>query len=91
MTLLEAMSLSKPCIVTNVGGNPEIIINDVNGKVVPNEATQEFASAMIELLEDPLLRNRLGENGHSRFREYFSVDTMVDNYMSVYSTLIKGS
>jgi len=35
MTLLEAIAMNKPVIVTNVGGNPEVVINLETGMTVP--------------------------------------------------------
>lgn len=84
MTLLEAMSLSKPCIVTDAGGNREIIKNKENGFVSENDNEFQFSQAMKCLLESPHLIKRFGENGKLRFCENFVSDTMVENYKQLY-------
>ena len=46
MTLLEAMSLGKPCMNTNAGGNAEVITHNVNGLVSRNNDLMGFAGNM---------------------------------------------
>jgi len=50
MTLLEAMSLSKCCVVTAVGGNVEIIQDQENGLIVESDNTAQLADAMRSFL-----------------------------------------
>ncbi len=84
MTLLEAMSLSKPCIVTDAGGNPEIIIDQQNGLVTPNGCCSSFSHAIETLSSSPLKLKAMGENGYNIFCEKFSANTMVSHYSSIY-------
>ena len=84
MTLLEAMSLSKPCVVTDVGGNPEIVIDNKMGLVVPSDDSDAFSSAIIKLLSDNEKRNVFGEAARYRFLKHFSVEHMIEKYQSLY-------
>jgi glycosyltransferase involved in cell wall biosynthesis len=84
MTLLEAMSLSKACIVTDVGGNPEIIVNKVSGLVIPSDDENELVTACELLLKDSNLRKILGDAGRSQFEERFTVHCMLRNYLDIY-------
>ncbi|HED36472.1 MAG TPA: glycosyltransferase [Gammaproteobacteria bacterium] len=84
MTLLEAMSLSKPCIVTAVGGNPEIVENKVNGLVTPSDDKDTLVTACDLLLEDRQLRKKLGGAGRAKFEEKFTVKSMIKNYQEIY-------
>lgn len=84
MTLLEAMSLSKPCVVTNVGGNPEIIIHGETGLVVSSDDGDAFARSIMQLLADGVQKNKLGESGRLRFLKYFSAAHMIESYQSLY-------
>ena len=61
MVILEAMASGLPVIATNVGGVPEIVSD--NGIIVPNEDVDEFASAMIKIIEDYSLRKDMGYKG----------------------------
>jgi glycosyltransferase involved in cell wall biosynthesis len=84
MTLLEAMSFSKPCVVTDAGGNPEIVLNGKTGVVTPNHNTQAFTAGIYSLLEDEVLRTNMGLAGRSRYEEMFTVERMVSTYQEIY-------
>lgn len=89
MTLLEAMSISKPCVVTDAGGNPEIIENKTNGLVTPNDEAEAFANAIIAIAKDPSLKERMGSESFNRFGKLFSAKAMVDQFQELYSTITK--
>jgi len=89
MTLLEAMSLSKPCVVTHAGGNPEIILNGGNGFVTPNDDSSEFAQAIIRLCNDASLRKKMGEASRLRFKDEFSTTTMTGQFAKLYAELME--
>jgi glycosyltransferase involved in cell wall biosynthesis len=84
MTLLEAMSLSKPCVVTDAGGNPEIVVNGKNGFVTPNDHAKEFAHGMIKTLETILNSNDLNIASKERFDSFFSENSMNEKYQALY-------
>jgi len=84
MTLLEAMSLSKACIVTDVGGNPEIIEDNVSGLVTPSDDEKRLITACDLLLKDSKLRKKLGDAGRAQFEERFTVQSMLKNYQDIY-------
>lgn len=84
MTLLEAMSLGKPCIVTDAGGNKEIVAHQVNGLVTPNDDCQAFSQAMLNLALDKTLLDNYGQAGAKRFDDLFSVANMSHQYKKCY-------
>lgn len=74
---LEAMYFSKPVIAVNSGGPTETVVNDVTGFLC--EPTSEtFARAMLALLLNPELGERLGEAGRKRFETKFSFDAFTE-------------
>lgn len=87
MTLLEAMACGKPSVVTNVGGNPEIVEDNLSGLICPNDDTEAFHTAMRSLIDDPSLAKRLGEAGRQRYQEQFSVSNMCREYQNIYQSL----
>ena len=87
MTLLEAMSFHKPCVVTDAGGNPEIVLHEETGLVSKNEDEAAFAESMMRLVEDESLRMKLGDTGRKRYEEYFSVSSMANQYEAIYEGL----
>jgi glycosyltransferase involved in cell wall biosynthesis len=85
MTLLEAMSLSKPCVVTDAGGNSEVILDNYNGFVTPNREIQPFVESMLILAKDEELRNKFGKNSYQRFNDIFTNQAMSRTFMSIYN------
>ncbi|MEL7043675.1 MAG: glycosyltransferase [Pseudomonadota bacterium] len=85
MTLLEAMSLGKPCVVTSVGGNPEIVLDRQSGTVTPSDQAQPFADAISELLNNHGLLSRLGQGASDRFSDRFTYEHLVESYAGVYA------
>lgn len=86
MTLLEAMSLGIPAVVTDVGGNPEIVVNEETGLLTPPGDMQAFTDALCRL-RDSVLKQRLSENAKRRFAECFSAVTMSSQYLELYKKL----
>ncbi|PKG92996.1 glycosyltransferase [Paraglaciecola sp. MB-3u-78] len=84
MTLLEAMSLGKPCIVTDAGGNKEVIQNGENGTVTENDSTQQFAKAILTLINDSSLYNQYHQASHRRFDLCFEASIMVSQFEKMY-------
>lgn len=88
MTILEAMAFSKPCIVTDAGGNPELVINKETGLVTKNNDSMGFSEAISSLARDAKKRKSLGHNGKSRFLKLFTEQHMVNAYQSTYREAI---
>jgi len=84
MTLLEAMSIGKPCVVTDAGGNPEIIKQGINGFVTLNDDANAFAEAIIKISSDEDKKNKMSTQSQHRFNKYFSAESMVDQFTHVY-------
>lgn len=89
MTLLEALSLSTPCIVTDAGGNPEIIENNFNGLVTPNKDVDAFAKAIVQLSTENLTVMQV--NARQRFETRFTNKAMVKRYATIYSNMVGGN
>ena len=87
MTLLEAGAARLPCVVTDVGGNSEIVADGETGIVVPAGDEEAFAEALFKLVENKELRVRFGRAARKRVCERYSVKSMVGAYVSVYEEL----
>jgi len=91
VVVLEAMAGAKPMVITSVGENARVVINEQSGLVVPARSPQALADALTRLLDDVDLRHRLGAAAQQRFGELFTVQQMVHNYERLYSQLIQGA
>jgi glycosyltransferase involved in cell wall biosynthesis len=84
MTLLEAMSIGKPCIVTHAGGNPEIVLDQVTGLVTPNDDEAAYAQAIVKLADNTKLQTQFSHAAKLRFEQQFSIPNMAQAYQSIY-------
>jgi glycosyltransferase involved in cell wall biosynthesis len=86
--LLEMMAAGLPCIVTDVGGNPEAVIDEVTGLLVPAKDPGAIARAILRLAHDPDLRRRMGLAGRTRVQQNFSLEACLDSYEALYSSIM---
>lgn len=87
--LIEAMATAKPVVATNSGGAPEIVVPNETGLLVPPEDAQGLAEALLQLLSDGALRERLGAAGLARAREHFDVRRVVAQVQGIYEEMLK--
>jgi glycosyltransferase involved in cell wall biosynthesis len=87
MTLLESMAASIPSIVTDVGGNPEIVKDNITGFLTPQGDASKMAERISFLLENPDIACKMGMAAQARFEEIFSVRAMVSAYERFYNEL----
>jgi len=62
------MAVGRPVVAARCGGIPEVVEDQVTGLLVTPGDVQGFSSAVIQLLEDPALGERLGKAGRQRRR-----------------------
>jgi glycosyltransferase involved in cell wall biosynthesis len=67
---LEALAAGKPIVATAVGGNVEVVVDGVNGFLVPADEPAALAAAMRRLLREPTLAERMGRQSAQRARRY---------------------
>jgi len=82
MSIVEAQSMGIPVIATNVGGIPEIVLDGVNGYLVP--PNPEIIAAKIESLFDENQKNQMQKEARKVFQEGFTACAMDKAYEEVY-------
>jgi sugar transferase (PEP-CTERM/EpsH1 system associated) len=87
-TILEAMASGLPVIATNVGGNPELVLDGETGMLVPPSDPLAMSDAIHSYLKDPAKLARHGQAGRKRVEEHFSIERMVNGYLSVYDEVL---
>lgn len=89
-TLLEAMSAGLPVVACAVGGNPEVVVDGVTGRLVPSGDVNRFADALADYVENALLRHQHGEAGREVVKNRFSMASMQVAYAAIYARLCAG-
>jgi glycosyltransferase involved in cell wall biosynthesis len=80
VSILEAMSMAKPVVATNVGSIREAVSNGVTGYLVNPGDVAALADRVVELLDDPLRSVEMGSAARDVVSERWSVDAMVRRY-----------
>jgi sugar transferase (PEP-CTERM/EpsH1 system associated) len=88
-TILEAMACGVPVVATDVGGNRELVEDQVTGVIVPSDDATTLARQMVSLALDARARVAYGAAGRQRVCERFSLDAMVDAYTGVYDHVLR--
>lgn len=88
MALLEAMAAGVAVAVTDVGGNPEIVVNDETGWVVASDSVEDMTRAILESIRDGPKRTRFAQAGKRRFDERFTLERMIEAYRRSYLDLL---
>jgi sugar transferase (PEP-CTERM/EpsH1 system associated) len=86
-SLLEAMASGVAVVATAVGGNPEIIVDGESGLLFPVGDAGALAEHLLHLEGQPAMRKQLAERAIQRVREEFSLQSMVQQYEQLYSSL----
>lgn len=72
--ILEALTSGKPVVATRVGGNGEILTDGVSGLLVPPMDSEQLARAILRVIEEPGLSERLIQGGMARVRDEFDFE-----------------
>lgn len=84
-SIIEALALGKPCVVSDCDGNRDLIQNEYNGYVIQNEDISEFESKIKLLLKDPKLLNEISKNAKSSFVEKYDIKKNILKLEEIYS------
>lgn len=84
MALEEGMSLSKPAIVSDFGGNIYMVKNNENGLVVAKKDADALALALSECMSDLQFCREMGAHAHERFEKEFTAERMTQQLEALY-------
>lgn len=82
-TAVEAMSLKKPVIASNIGGLKEIIKNNKNGFLIRLNDHKLFRRKIMYLLKNPKKSKIMGVNGFRRYKNYYTSKKMAKKYSNI--------
>ena len=83
-SIIEAMGAGLPCVVSDVGGNGELIENFVNGFTFEKDNFEQFIEKLQLVIDSSELRSEMGQASKEKANAAFSIDAMLDNYQLLY-------
>ena len=87
VVLIEAMELGLPIIASNVGGIPDVVVNNESGILVPEKDPVALADAIKRIESDPQYTARLLEGARNRIAEHFTWDNITRRQIEIYEQL----
>ncbi|MDN6565445.1 MAG: glycosyltransferase family 4 protein [Actinomyces sp.] len=82
IVFLEASAAGLPVIAGDSGGAPETVLEDVTGTVVGGRDEDALIDALVDLLQDPAKRERLGRAGREWMEAEWTWPHLVDRLVS---------
>lgn len=86
-TLIEAMAMQLPVISTRFSGIPELVVDGSTGVLVEPDNVPELAEAMQKLLDNPVLRHRMGQAGRQRVVQNFAIERSAARLYEIFASL----
>lgn len=87
LTPIEAFSVGKTVVATDVDGTNEIIANNYNGILVKSKDSESMSNAIIKLIENDSLRKELENNARITYSDKFDFDKLCSKYYKFYTTV----
>jgi len=87
-SILEAMAVGLPVVTTDVAGTSELVVNGQTGYVVSQGDVDSLARAMVTLVADKQLRQRMGQAGRERIEHEFSFMHRLQRIEELYARVV---
>jgi glycosyltransferase involved in cell wall biosynthesis len=89
LAVLEAMAAGRPVVVSDVGGNSELVIHGLNGFLFPRRDPVLLAEQVALLVVNPRLRRKMGLEGRKWVEREFTLDRMITRLESVFQRTVR--
>lgn len=86
-SLIDACAVGRPIVTTNSIGCKDVVDDGVNGFLVPIKDSGALAEKLRILIEDKSLRERMGKAAREKAEREFSLETVVNRHLEIYSNL----
>lgn len=83
----EAMACGVPCIVTDIPGARDLIVDNESGLLVPSGSAEKIAEAIRSLMNDRIKLQKLAKASRERIIKEFNVDTYVSYFDKLFTSL----
>ena len=90
VSLIEAQAANKPIVSTNVGGIENIVSPDITALLSTQNDIDAFSKNLLLLIQDPILRLKMGNNGWEQVKDKFHVNRLVNDTRNLYHKLLES-
>lgn len=90
LVLAESIACGTPAVTFEIGGCPEIIRDNVSGRLVKPFDIEDFAGKILELLDQPEKLESLSQTARQLAEEYFDIKVMASRYFKLFSRIVEG-
>lgn len=87
--LLEAMAAGLPVVSTRVEGVEDVVTDGVHGLLVPSEDPDALKDALLQLMDNPQLRTKMGAASRDHILGSYTTDIMFDKYYELMTHLLE--
>ena len=91
LALLEGMSLGKPAVVTDFGGNPGVVEDGVNGYLVPTHNAEAIAERLCRLFTDDELYETMSKESVGIYKQKFTAEKYAEKIEAIYRSFVDKS
>lgn len=85
LSIIEALASGTPTIASNVGGNPELIKNDINGLLFEYADVNKLAELLTLLIQDKSLYQKFSQESIALFESQFAIERCTKKYLEEYA------
>ena len=86
--VIEAMAAGLPIVCSDIPGNNQLVTHGIHGLLSAIEDREAFRNNIIQLLESPDLRARMGAAGKKKIEDEYTWRAVADRYQKAYSSLL---
>jgi L-malate glycosyltransferase len=90
VAILEAAACGLPVVVSRVGGLPEVVEDGIMGLIVEKDNAEQFATALLTLVENPALCQQMGKSGRQHIIENYEWQDSVRILETIYQSMIQS-
>ena len=87
LTAIEAMAAARPVVLTDVGGNRELVTSGAAGVIVPPGDAPALAQALLALLDDPQRRATMGRVARTHVWPAYSIEAIAAQHEALYESI----
>jgi glycosyltransferase involved in cell wall biosynthesis len=85
-TILEAWAVEKPVIASNIGGIPEVVTDNVDGRII-EPIPKEISNTIVNLYKHPDIMSRYGKEGRKTLEKRYSWEKIATEFINTYSSI----